>query len=861
MPDALKVAPAGAGPETKALRIAVVGSAIPVEAGTPEQRAAAALRRTLRRFGEVYSAVVDVDGSQLASRGLLQRSMSLTPLRSRATPAALLAEAAAASGEVETFVSRRRLARLVRRIAAFKPDLVVVENPALAGVGEKLRGLEVPLVLCDGGEATVQRRLAAEAPGANEARAHSLLAEQARRELARAAFIYDQVWSTGSTLRLTPAPKEALSSPLVSMGVHDIRLSEKTGPAVLVSSGVPWLDKAMLADLAKPLDGLARSSEEPGLALVGFEPAMIGQLARAAAVDADWKNFSLRLGQARFLLTPVIGPGTAEVVKSALVSGTPVLCPLTVAQQLGFDATAGVYPCRPDALASLLARGVPIMPGDAEVNSVVAKEAEAAFGEGVFAAAVETALTALLKRETRAAPRAEAERRHLRFSPLVGPAKLMFNPVTRMLLLRVKVLKKLGVSEIRILNEAGAEVTRILANVDSTTKPIQEIEGGVVMPRGVEPGDLTVAFYDDDVELHVIEFARDEIERLEGEVFALNLEGTICEGAFWTTTTDADTVWQIEHAGFRARVSGRQGVRIKGVDVMAVPFKLLRTRDSAPGATVKIARVDPVAKTAVSLLQRPALASHLTCAPRLEHAHSASALKDLHKGKRGWMIGNGPSVRLEDLDAIPDDDVKFCFNRFYKCYADTRLRENYVVSADMLMIDDFGQEMVDKSAGLPLFCRNRVISEVSGRYVELQPGDTYLPLFSYDPSKFVSIGGSSVFVAMQMAYFMGVRELFLYGMDFSFSMSLGRDPRYKFPVSFDDNNHFIKGYRDAKPWCPPTWRDISAGFINARAAFELGGGRVLNATRGGKLEIFDRTDFESAVGKAPAAPPAMQKTA
>lgn len=842
---------------TGPLRIAVVGVAVPVEAGAPEQRASAALRRALLRFGEVYSAVVDVDGSQLASRGLLQKSMSLTPLRSRSTAQSSLAEAADGPGELDDFVARRRLDRFMRRLEAFGPQVVVVEAPALAGLGDRLRGLGAKLVLCDGDEVALRRRIAAAAPNAQEARIHALLAEQARRGLARAQGLFDQVWSTGATTRFATPSGGALRAPLASMGVHDLRLSEKTGPAALVSSGVVWLDRATLSDLARPLEALARSGEEePGLALIGFDAAAAGPLGRAATVDPDWKNFNLRIGQARFLVAPAAGPATAEVIKSALVSGTPVVCPATVAQELGFDATAGVYPCRPEAFKALIGRGFLTTASDAEANAAVADEAESAFGEETCAAAVGRALAALVGVDAAPAARPETQRRDFRFRPLVEPARLMFNDATRMLLLRAKVLKKLGVSEIRILDESGSEITRILANVDSTNRPTQEIEGGAVLPRGVEPGDMTVAYYDDDVLLHVTAFRRDEIERLEGEVFALNLEGTVCEGAFWAAADGAEAVWQVEHAGHRARVSSRQGVRLSGLDAMAVPFKLLRARDSNPGAPVRISRVDQAAKTAVDLLQRPAVVSHLTCAPTQDQPHAAHALKDLHKGKRAWMVGNGPSVRLEDLDAIPDDDVKFCFNRFYKCYDDTRLREDYVVSADMLMIDDFGQEMVDKSAGLPLFCRNRVVSEVSGRYVELQPGDTYLPLFSYDPAKFVSIGGSSVFVAMQMAYYMGVRELFLYGMDFSFSMTLGRDPRYKFPVSFDDNNHFIKGYRDAKPWCPPTWRDISAGFLNARSAFELGGGRILNATRGGKLEIFDRVDFETAVGR-----PALQKSA
>ena len=842
---------------TEPLRIVIVGTAVPVEAGAPDQRASAALRRALERFGTVHSAVVDVTGAQLASRSLLQKSMTLTPLRSLASSADDVRDAMTGAGELETFVDRRRLDRFLRRVAASRPDLIVVEDAALAGVGDRLRTIGAKLVLCDGDGAAIHQALATDAPALHDARWHALRVELTRRGVSRAGLAFDQTWKVGSAFRFADATgADAFRVPLPSMGVADRRLAEKTGPALVVSSGLGWLDKATLPQLATHIEGFARQTEEPGVALVGFDQGVVGPLARFATIDPDWRNLNFRLGQARFLLAPVAGPGTAEIIKSALVSGTPVVCPIAVAQLLGFDATAGVFTYRADSLAGMLDRGGFGSERDAEANAAIAAAAQSAFGAEETVAIASHALATLFGRELKPSD-PTGLRRNLRVSPLVAPVKLMFNAATRMLLLRVKVLKKLGVNEIRILDAKGAEMTRILANVDATNRSVQEIEGGAVLPAGLELGDVTVALYDDDVELHVIEMPLADIEMLEGEVFALNLDGAVCEGAIWAIAPQGDAVWQIEHAGQRARVTSRQGVRLNNRDVMALPFKMLRSRESAPGSMVTISRVDQARKAAISILQRPATVSHLTCAPSQDQPHAAQALKDLHKGKRGWMIGNGPSVRLEDLDAIPDGDVKFAFNRFYKCYGDTRLREDYVVSADMLMIDDFGQEMVDLSTGLPLFCRNRVISEVSGRFVELTPGDTYLPLFSYDPAKFVSIGGSSVFVAMQMAYYMGIRELFLYGMDFSFSMSLGRDPRYKFPVSFDDNNHFIKGYRDAKPWCPPTWRDISAGFLNARAAFELGGGSVLNATRGGKLEIFDRIDFETAAGK----PQAMQKSA
>lgn len=839
----------GAGARPK-LRIVVVGSAIPAEAGSPQQRSSAALRRALQRFGEVFSEVVDFDGSQSADRGALQQSMALTPLlsfRSSIDLSRVLTSELDAG--MDRLVDLRRLARFMQKVAARKPDLIVVEDPALAELGERFRDLGAKTVLCQGDAGAVLAMLAATAPNSHEARWPAYLAHRDRRGLALAPHVFDQIWKVGAAFQLNDGrPGKALRVPLSSMGVQDARLSLKGGPIVLAATGVPWLDKATLAALTPAFEGLERCGDEAGVVLVGFNRNVLGNAARVATVDPDWKSLNFRLGQASLLLAPAAAPGVAETIKSALLAGTPVLCPSNVSRLFGFDGATGVFDYRPDALRGLLDR-VLSADSDADANAAIALAADASFGAEKTVAALSDALGTLFGRPMAAASSDETKVRRLRIRPFVSRPKLMYNAATGMLLLRVHALKKTGVSEIQLTDADGASITRILANVDKTPKPVQEIEGGVVTPPGFELSDVTVTLFDDDVELYSETIPLAEIEMLAGEIFALQVDDTTCSGAFWADAPKGDEVWQVEHAGVKGRASAQGAVRLRGLDFVATRFSMLRSRDSRPGVPLRLSRIEESRRTAESLPQRAALASHLICAPKSPSWHAAEALKDIHRGKRGWMIGNGPSVRLEDLDAVPDDDVKFCFNRFFKCYGDTRLREDYVVSADMLMIDDFGQEMVDLSAGLPLFCRHRAITEVSGKFVELTPGDTYLPLFSYDPTRFVSIGGSSVFVAMQMAYWMGIRELFLYGMDFSFSMTLGRDPRYKFPVSFDDNNHFIKGYRDAKPWCPPTWRDISAGFLNARAAFELDGGRIRNATRGGKLEIFERVAFEEAVGR------------
>src|SRR5450432_3488926 len=100
-------------------------------------------------------------------------------------------------------------------------------------------------------------------------------------------------------------------------------------------------------------------------------------------------------------------------------------------------------------------------------------------------------------------------------------------------------------------------------------------------------------------------------------------------------------------------------------------------------------------------------------------------LRNCHAGRRAFLLGNGPSVRTEDLDRL-QDEVTFCCNRFHLAYGRTKLRPNYTISGDRQMIQDFGQEIVSESAGIVFLAYADRRPRLKGDYVWLR--------FSYDVS-------------------------------------------------------------------------------------------------------------------------------
>ena len=101
---------------------------------------------------------------------------------------------------------------------------------------------------------------------------------------------------------------------------------------------------------------------------------------------------------------------------------------------------------------------------------------------------------------------------------------------------------------------------------------------------------------------------------------------------------------------------------------------------------------------------------------------------------------------------------------------------------------------------------------------------------------------------IQFAYYMGFSEIYLIGVDFSYAVTQKLDSKtYSYQ---GENNYFIPGY--LKPGEVADMPNINAnllGFKAARDTIETNGRGIYNATRGGKLEVFERVDLDELLKK------------
>lgn len=249
------------------------------------------------------------------------------------------------------------------------------------------------------------------------------------------------------------------------------------------------------------------------------------------------------------------------------------------------------------------------------------------------------------------------------------------------------------------------------------------------------------------------------------------------------------------------------------------------------------------------------------------------SMKDMHRGETAFILGNGPSVRGEDLDRLAGRVITFGANRFHMAYEKTKIRPHYTASADILMIEQHGHEIARKCGGV-YFMQSRgyqhlvLPSDLDVIQYDIIPRPKGPPpqvAFTDDPSRGLGNGASIVFDLIQFAAWMGFKKIYLYGLDHTFSMPKNYEGKAgQAVVDNKEDNHFIKGYRSkSERWYSPVTEFIDKGFEVAREYCEGHGIEIYNATRGGRLEIFERRDFDDALAEieasgsevAPPAPP------
>lgn len=214
---------------------------------------------------------------------------------------------------------------------------------------------------------------------------------------------------------------------------------------------------------------------------------------------------------------------------------------------------------------------------------------------------------------------------------------------------------------------------------------------------------------------------------------------------------------------------------------------------------------------------------------------------NIHAGKRCFIIGNGPSLRSEDLDLLHrKGELCFGVNSIHKVFEITDWRPDYYVMIDFQLFPN--GDVTDENVGesevfMPVFYNLAGYHYPKGVHLFHQVNgmikEEGRAAFSSDITKQIYSGLNVVYNTLQIAAYMGFSEIYLLGVDFSYGKK--------------QQNHF---YEKTEPkqekLATQFYKDeISVAFAYAEEYSKQHGFRIYNATRGGELEIFERVDFDT----------------
>ncbi len=231
---------------------------------------------------------------------------------------------------------------------------------------------------------------------------------------------------------------------------------------------------------------------------------------------------------------------------------------------------------------------------------------------------------------------------------------------------------------------------------------------------------------------------------------------------------------------------------------------------------------------------------------RRESIRRLGGMKDIHKGKRAFIIGNGPSLRHTDTSKLKNE-ITFGMNRIYLAFPEWGFTTTYLCVTNDLVVEQFVNDLA--ALTIPKFIAWRSRRHFSPN-LELANLPTFIyttytgPKFTGDVRGRVWEGATVTNLVLQLAFHMGIEEAILIGVDHNFA-SKG-DANKTVISEGDDPNHFMPNYfGKGVKWQLPDLDTSEIGYVLARDAYRKVGRRVVDATIGGKLTIFPKVEYDS----------------
>lgn len=240
------------------------------------------------------------------------------------------------------------------------------------------------------------------------------------------------------------------------------------------------------------------------------------------------------------------------------------------------------------------------------------------------------------------------------------------------------------------------------------------------------------------------------------------------------------------------------------------------------------------------------------------NARKLHSYKNKYSGRRCFLIGNGPSLKVSDLEMLEDEITMGC-NRVYKLFNETRWRPNYYCMIDAL-IAKYSADELTENISCPMFTNINTRDLMKVRPDELifarNLGESEYRVSENFEGYYVPSGATVMTFMLELAMYMGFSEIYLLGVDCTSSLSA--------------QGHCAKGYvneeliqkdierirkrlnnpdLNAKQVAEYYYDKSTYSYHVLKEYADRKGIHIYNATRGGRLEVFERRDIDYIMGR------------
>lgn len=224
-------------------------------------------------------------------------------------------------------------------------------------------------------------------------------------------------------------------------------------------------------------------------------------------------------------------------------------------------------------------------------------------------------------------------------------------------------------------------------------------------------------------------------------------------------------------------------------------------------------------------------------------------LKNIYEGKRCFIIGNGPSLCMEDVNRLTSDVSMGC-NGIYQLFEISTWRPTCFFVED----STFLMEHVRNNKELEYFLNNceylftTLRSDLYDKYLDeydklyhLYTCKTQIEDIAFLPDLTQKIysAGTTLYTMLHVAVYMGIKEIYLLGVDFSFKQEVDRNGSLTVKTGIKNHAEFIEENNGVYHT-----DIILKGYMMAKEYADSHGIKIYNATRGGRLEVFERVNFD-----------------